>query len=277
MFEPEECKFQVLEILSNTSRRQMCNLRAELFMVAAGSPNAETCLMPFPSCFFDRATKKKRVEDLQRKIHQIPKLSQIDEFTKMDKDVWELLFWVFTNPLTIQPVTATREILDTWMTQTGLHITKINLKRTFLYAVVNPTPKPRFIEGKAKFGTKFAFHGSKLENFHSVVHRGLIAALNRRSVYGIGSYLTNAFNVSFEYSTNAVCAGWVNTEIGSQIRCVAICEFVDDPDLNSIKRTEFAGRPSFAIAGQESASTTYYVVAKDELIQLSHLIVMVGV
>jgi len=270
MLEGEECRYQVLEILSNPSRRQMCNLRTELFMVAAASANAEMCLMPFPSCFFDRVTKTKMVEDLKAKIDQVPKLSEIDESTVMDAVVWELLYWVFTNPLTIQPVPNTKEVLENWSTQTGLQLSKLNPHRCFLYTVVNPTPKKGFLEGKAKYGTKFAFHGSSLENFHSVVHRGLIAALNKRSAYGVGSYLSTAYNVSLTYS--GISPGWKNSEIGTQVRCVAICEVVDDP---SITQKDFPQNQSFGGQGG-FGPLSYYVVAKDELIQLSHLIMIVG-
>jgi len=265
MLEGEELRNLVLEILKSPSAKEMCSLRMELFMAAALSPNADACLVPFPFCFFDRVTKTKRLDHLRAKLTQVPKLSLMTKYANMEDEVWELLYWIFTNPLTIQPVPATEETLDYWSVQMKLRVPVDYLSRSFLYTVVNPMPKKGFLEGKAKHGSFHAFHGSKLENFHSVVHRGLIAALNQRSTYGVGSYLSNNFHISLGYSPGS--PGWSNSEMGRPVVCIAICEIVDDPGIT---------KQHFENSSHPDGGHYYYVVARDELIQLSHLIVITG-
>lgn len=57
-----------------------------------------------------------------------------------------------------------------------------------------------FLEGKKKFGSFFAFHGSPVENFHSIIHNGIISALNKRSAHGFGSYLTTSLKTALKYA-----------------------------------------------------------------------------
>jgi len=277
MFEEEDYKMEVLMILNNPSRKVMSGLRMELFIAAATSSNAENALMPFPSCFFDPVQKVKRFEDLRTHLQAIPPLKKLlDDINADIPDnlppiTWRLLYWILTNPLTIQPVEMNFETMGKWEQETGLSLSSLRSKslRAFLFQVVNPNPKPEFVKGKEEFGTVFAFHGSKLDNFHSIVHRGLLSALNVRKAYGHGSYLSTQLNVSMGYTDQNWRESWGNGDFGRYLRCVAICEIVKYPELKSHSLIVSA-------QGPDQPKPNVYVVDKDEFVQLSHLILFVA-
>jgi hypothetical protein len=265
LFDNDEYMVRVLEILSDKDRVDMCSLRMELFIAAALSPDAAACVMPFPACFYDRVKKVKLLQELWDSIFTIPALSTLNEGTKLPQRTWELLYWILTNPLTIQPVPASPDTIKSWSAETGLSL-NIPLGGALLFKVLNPFPKKGFLEGKAQYGTVFGFHGSKVSNFHSIVHRGLVSALNTRSLFGVGSYLSSSFRYSINYSPLEV--SWPKGSFGGSFRCLGICEVVKDP---SIKKLVF--RPAGgSTAGNQQQNIIFYVVEKDELVQLSHLL-----
>ena len=94
----------------------------------------------------------------------------------------------------------------------------------------------------------YAYHGSKLENFHSIINYGLQQHFNKvfnfkfiivfivlynsffqNSLFGQGIYLSSELSVSLSYSPNSY--SWGRSMLGSQLSCVALCEIIDHPDV----------------------------------------------
>lgn len=110
--------------------REVCALRYDLFIHAAKRffNNKAThfeVLEPFPHCFYDFATKTRRYKEFEECIATLPQLGDIDvsicqssklsmkndyrghnvliqKFTTLPELTWELLHWIFTNPLKIR-------------------------------------------------------------------------------------------------------------------------------------------------------------------------------
>lgn len=76
-----------------------------------------------------------------------------------------------------------------------------------LFKVTPSVPKTSFDAEKVTHGSFFAYHGSPLENFHSIIHRGLKNELNIRKAYGHGTYLSSTLKVSKGYSTGSEAWG----------------------------------------------------------------------
>jgi len=237
----------------------MCELRLTLFVIAVQmSTSRPECLLPFPACFFDRKTKTKRFPELQFAIASVPKLEDIKEEMELPDLTWELLYWVFTNPLTIKPIKPDACIDDIKALTKLMDIPQPDNRRNFLFKIQPSYPKEKFATAKAEFGSFYAYHGSKLENFHSIMHRGLVSALNVRSAYGVGTYLSSKLDVSRSYSESR--AGWSKSMIGNQIQCIAIVEVINHPSIRNVQINQ-------------REQTTYHVVDKDEYLQLSHLLI----
>lgn len=65
----------------------------------------------------------------------------------------------------------------------------------YLLLSAPPEKETIFRELKAKHGSTFAFHGSSMENWHSILRRGLVNASGTRlqlngAAYGSGIYLS---------------------------------------------------------------------------------------
>lgn len=99
--------------------------------------------------------------------------------------------------------------------------------------------------------TLFAYHGSKLESFHSILNYGLqqhLCKVNNRfrafyfvfifdreqilyyfqnALYGEGIYLSSELHVSLMFSPTG--HGWNRSQCGTRVSMLAICEFVDHP------------------------------------------------
>lgn len=75
----------------------------------------------------------------------------------------------------------------------------------FLLISSPPSKEACFQAAKRDHGSTFAFHGSDMENWHSIVRNGLVNASNTKyqlhgAAYGNGIYLSPFSSVSFEYS-----------------------------------------------------------------------------
>ena len=48
--------------------------------------------------------------------------------------------------------------------------------------------------------SKLAFHGSKPENFYSILQHGLVNCLNKRDLFGSGTYLSTEIDVALSFA-----------------------------------------------------------------------------
>ncbi|XP_068168769.1 protein mono-ADP-ribosyltransferase PARP6-like isoform X2 [Antennarius striatus] len=94
------------------------------------------------------------------------------------------------------------------------HIVKLPLNKQvkfmhtphqFLLVSSPPSKEASFQNAKKLHGSTFAFHGSHIENWHSILRNGLINASHTKfqvngAAYGKGIYLSPISNISFGYS-----------------------------------------------------------------------------
>ncbi|KAM5345747.1 hypothetical protein ACJ41O_011608 [Fusarium nematophilum] len=114
--------------------------------------------------------------------------------------------------------------------------------------------------GQRHHPSLFAWHGSRLENWHSIIRTGLdfSTTLNGRA-YGNGVYFSKDFYTSQGYSTRSLGAWSVFTWPNSQLRvsnAISICELVNEP-------SKFV------------STNPHFVVDKIEWIQCRYLFVQV--
>lgn len=89
----------------------------------------------------------------------------------------------------------------------------------------------KFNEYKQLFGTIYAFHGSSVANFHSILHNGLASSMNVRSAYGVGTYFSTTLAVSLDYAPYEYNQFANKSLLGSRLSCVALCEIINHPGL----------------------------------------------
>lgn len=105
-------------------------------------------------------------------------------------------------------------------------------KEQYIVVLDNYNKLQEFDTRKKKYGSEFVFHGSPMENWHSIMNNGLINATNKKgyklhgAAYGAGIYVSPNSKLSLKYSKSS------NTEA-----CMAVCEVIKDP-LSLKKKTD---------------------------------------
>ncbi|XP_038003387.1 protein mono-ADP-ribosyltransferase PARP16 isoform X2 [Motacilla alba alba] len=134
----------------------------------------------------------------------------------------------------------------------------------------------KFAETKGERDLIYAFHGSRLENFHSILHHGLHCHLNRTSLFGEGTYLTSVLSLALLYSPHGL--GWQRSALGSILSCVAVCEIIDHPDVKcqvKKKDSEEIDRKRARVKNSEGGDVPqkYFVVTNNQLLRVKYLLV----
>jgi len=136
------------------------------------------------NCFPNASNSKNRQE----------KINQQDIVTR-HRLAWPLLTWIISSNRS--------------------HIVKIpkdkrikTMGTPFQYLLLSAPPEKeeKFKKLRTKYGSKFAFHGSRVENWHSILRNGLKNASGTKlqlngAAYGNGIYLALDASISFGYSS----------------------------------------------------------------------------
>jgi len=178
-----------------------------------------------------------------------------------------MIEWICTSiRCTIQPIPKKARLHD--------------FRTDFQYILVSAAPEQEeeFQRLKAEYGgSTFAFHGSRTENWHSIVRNGLKVASNTALMvcgarFGVGIYLSPLADVSARYShcnvveeapstTPVIDVDAYSAEDMTGSRCVdsrcmkllAVCEVVQDRDLRK-------PLPEIWVAGNAAAVVTRFLL-----------------
>jgi len=215
---------------------------------AANSNRAADIFDPYPTLFDPDNPKNavfspnsKDFQRLQRVLKSFPtvqKMSQAQscvdmkkELDKSDKFAYLLLQWLISsNRSHIVKIPKNK------------HIKSMNTPFQYVLLSCPPEKQRLFDEAKAKHGSTFAFHGSRVENWHSILRNGLKNASGTKlqvngAAYGSGIYLSPDSATSFGYSgINAY--GTKTKESGDRrflssdnFFCIALCEVIEHSSL----------------------------------------------
>jgi len=203
---------------------------------------------PFP-VVFDPQDKSKKVIDPEKKdfvlvqnlLNSMPSVEQMTQAVdflsmkeKLDKAspfCYPLLQWI---------ITSNRSHIV--QLPEGKHIQSMVTKHQYLLLSSPPEKEELFRKLKKVHGSIFAFHGSSIENWHSILRKGLINASGTKfqvngAAYGSGIYLSPHASTSFGYSriynhsiptppTTVSKQGnrFLNSD---NVNCIAICEVIN--------------------------------------------------
>lgn len=239
-----------------------CDLKLSLF-VSSQLYTYESCCVPFPPQFLRNG--EKQITELTQLINTISDFDcLLSGAAKLSSDAIDLLHWLFIElhgPQleTIPKVEFTNILAKSKQEQTPpmpTHIFRVCYRE-------GSSLEARFQEHAREFFTAFAFHGTKVQNFHNILHHNLQQHLNKTSLFGEGLYLSTEMNVSLPYSTNG--SGWKNSLLGTRMAAVALCEYVDHPV--SVKKCT-----------KESARKTdlpekYLIIQNNDIVRVRYLVV----
>ena len=123
----------------------------------------------------------------------------------------------------------------------------MNTPHQFLLMSSPPAKEALFQKYKRQYGSTFAFHGSKTENWHAIIRNGLMNASETKYQvhslirFGKGIYLSPSGQMSFGYcypqaglatpiaKANATGSPFLKADRG--VICLALCEVITSPEL----------------------------------------------
>uniref|UniRef100_A0A672T2H6 Poly [ADP-ribose] polymerase n=1 Tax=Sinocyclocheilus grahami TaxID=75366 RepID=A0A672T2H6_SINGR len=255
--------FQTLGVMNEAADEiatgaQVVDLLVSMCRSALESPRKVVIFEPYPSVVdpndsqalafnprkkdYDRVMRALDSIASFREMTQAPYLEIKKQMDKHDPLAHPLLQWVISsNRSHIVKLPVTRQLKF------------MHTPHQFLLLSSPPAKESNFRAAKGLFGSTFAFHGSHIENWHSILRNGLVVASNTRlqlhgAIYGSGIYLSPLSSISFGYSgmnkkqqkvasKDETAANKSNINLQSQkkgqnpqflqsrnLKCIALCE-----------------------------------------------------
>uniref|UniRef100_A0A672NTP6 Poly [ADP-ribose] polymerase n=1 Tax=Sinocyclocheilus grahami TaxID=75366 RepID=A0A672NTP6_SINGR len=250
--------FQTLGVMNEAADEiatgaQVVDLLVSMCRSALESPRKVVIFEPYPSVVDPNDSQalafNPRKKDYDRVMRALDSIASIREMTQapyleikkqMDKHdplAHPLLQWVISsNRSHIVKLPVTRQLKF------------MHTPHQFLLLSSPPAKESNFRDAKGLFESTFAFHGSHIENWHSILRNGLVVASNTRlqlhgAIYGSGIYLSPLSSISFGYSGLKTFMSKnlffdTNSNIHLQflqsrnLKCIALCEVITSPDLH---------------------------------------------
>ncbi|XP_070324879.1 protein mono-ADP-ribosyltransferase PARP6 isoform X4 [Odocoileus virginianus] len=262
--------FYTLGVMSGAAEEvatgaEVVDLLVAMCRAALESPRKSIIFEPYPSVVdpTDPKTlafnpKKKNYERLQKALDSVMSIREMTQgsyleikkqMDKLDPLAHPLLQWIISSNRS--------------------HIVKLPLSRQlkfmhtshqFLLLSSPPAKEARFRTAKKLYGSTFAFHGSHIENWHSILRNGLVNASYTKlqlhgAAYGKGIYLSPISSISFGYSgmgkgqhrmpskdelvqrynrmntipqTRSIQSRFLQSR---NLNCIALCEVITSKDL----------------------------------------------
>uniref|UniRef100_G3TE61 Poly [ADP-ribose] polymerase n=2 Tax=Loxodonta africana TaxID=9785 RepID=G3TE61_LOXAF len=250
------------------------DLRCSLFASALQSYKRDSVLRPFPASYARHDCKD--FEALLADASTLPNLKELLQSSgDKDKRAQDLVSWILSSKvLTIH--SAGKAEFEKIQKLTGASHTPVPTP-DFLFEIEYSDPaNAKFYETKGERDLIYAFHGSRLENFHSIIHNGLHCHLNKTSLFGEGTYLTSDLSLALIYSPHG--HGWQRSLLGPLLSCVAVCEVIDHPDVKcqtKKKDSKEIDRRRARIKHSEGGEIPpkYFVVTNNQLLRVKYLLV----
>jgi poly [ADP-ribose] polymerase 6/8 len=162
-----------------------------------------------------------------KKCPKVAKLSEwvkvgtlVAELEKVDPRLYTLLRWIIASNRSHLKV-----LLDTL---------PVKASHQFVLKSTPPEKEKKFQELKKQHnGSFWAWHGSAIGNWHSILRHGLknFSGTNKQAngaAYGPGIYMAIDSGTSLGYSgIGSVGDFWKESSLGSSITCLALCEVIN--------------------------------------------------
>lgn len=253
---------------------QAADVKWSLFVAACQSYRYDSCLKPFPPQFILNDVKD--IDSLREVVDKTPSLILLTQHL-YDSDAYQtspqvidLLYWVLVHLKDVRMQSVPKSEFESVLQ--CVHCETAAPAPDLIFQLVrSPHGKNemRWQNVSKGHNTLFAFHGSRLDNFHSILHYGLQQHLNKNSLFGRGIYLSSELSVSLPYSSMGY--SWGRSVVGSDLSCVALCEVVDHPDVKCQDSGKARSLAKDSIGGE--VPQKYYVVMNSDLVKVRYLLV----
>lgn len=251
-----------------------------VFTCAVGSYKHDSLTKPFPQEYVSEDGQK-NFRALKSSVSRIPCFTEID-WNRMKKNDPEALRLLKT---VIEPAKFNLKLKGRNHFAIVQHLVEDESNCCppdyIIQVNYNAENCSRFDQRQGTHKLLYGYHGTRLENFYSILHHGLKNSLNKVSLFGEGIYLSSDYRVSLNYSPSS--KNWEDSLLGDRLSCVAVCEIVDHPEYVKCSKKQ-ASRSESTTANVTSRSNIqgseggeipekYYIVRNDEMIRLKYVLV----
>ncbi|XP_076170661.1 protein mono-ADP-ribosyltransferase PARP16-like [Ptiloglossa arizonensis] len=251
------------------------DLKWSLFVAACNTYRYDSCLKPFPPMYIKNEYKD--IEALRRTVELIPSLAVIFKALQ-EPDVYEhygtaieLLHWVLIRLRNSYIKSINKDSYDSILRKAPSDIPVVAPNLIFQVASAKQsTSEDKWKTIAHDHTTFYAYHGSRLENFHSIIHYGLQQSMCKKSLFGKGIYLSSELSLSLLYSP--VGYGWGGSILGSEMSCIALCELINHVGVKTGNKDNNA-RNVAADSIDGSVPNKYYLVTNSDMIRVRYLLV----
>jgi poly[ADP-ribose] polymerase 16 len=236
------------------------------FIAALNSYRSDRCLRPFPTLYMNEDGKN--VNLLRNTCDSIPPLNTLlCEPNECSQEVNKLLIWLFLEKP--HPI-----------------LKRINFKDVPFPSKVSTAFKPHFIFEVCyhdKFESMwhkrqdgrdiiFAYHGSAVDNFYSILKVGLQQhfSIEKEVLFGNGIYLSNELSLSAHYAPFGQT--WANSALGSTHSVIAVCEIINDVQKVKCKDAKNKRR-SINEDSFGEIPEKYFVVTDSDMVRVKYLMI----
>ncbi|XP_071107834.1 protein mono-ADP-ribosyltransferase PARP16-like [Haliotis cracherodii] len=250
------------------------DMQWSLFSSAALSYRFDTVLRPFPPMFMS-SDNEKDTKSLEQAMREVPNMLRVgSSLSSLSSKTIDLIHWVMdSKSFTLTTLDKTRFAAIQKMTG---HTTEVPSPNFIFEVTPSETNDAKFQVVRNNRKVFFAYHGSRIENFHSILHNGLASHMNKVSMFGEGTYLSGELAVSMTYSPTGLT--WDCSELGNKLGCVAVCEMIDDSSVKCQEKTgseDGAKKSRARVTGSMAGDVPekYYVVRNNEVMRVRYLVV----
>ncbi|XP_014781742.1 protein mono-ADP-ribosyltransferase PARP16 isoform X1 [Octopus bimaculoides] len=250
-----------------------CDLTISLFVAAVHSYRHDSVLRPFPPAFIKEGFEKDK-KALEQAVKDIPSMAQLEpSFDSLPESTVNLLMWHFNNKYFTLKTRDKNDYYDILSLTESREPTSVEPSHVF-EVLPSQLSQSKFEQLQQGRQILYAYHGSRVENFYSILHTGLASHMNKNGIFGEGTYLSSELSVSLHYSPAGL--GWSKSWLGNRLSCVAVCEIIDDPSVKCQPKGDTELKRSRALLPNSIAGEVpekYYVIRNNDVIRVKYLLV----
>jgi len=248
-----------------------CDVQVSLFVAASQSYRQDSTLRPFPPMYITPEGERD-MKSLMRTVSELPPLCEVQKELEgaavQDPRRLALLAWILTGGPSKLSLRSLSSSQAAEVVSLAGPVPSSYPQPAFVFEV-KTTGSERWRAEMATSSSFWAFHGSRLDNFHSILSHGLQQHRTKNSLFGEGIYLASDLGVCLAYSSRGV--GWNNSSLGPSLSCLAVTQVKHHQDVKV--HTEEPGRGMVEDSEGGRVPEKYVVVRNNELLRIRYLLV----
>ncbi|XP_044764681.1 protein mono-ADP-ribosyltransferase PARP16-like [Coccinella septempunctata] len=259
---------QILNVLVRImeTNNNGCEMILSLFIAALNSYKSGKCLKPFPPSFVENGIED--VTALRELCDTIPSLEEFKSCPESySNKITDLFSWLFIEkafPL-LEEVPFESIVLNE-------NIAK-NFQPDYVFKIHHCVKNDSLFRRRiGEKGIISGFHGSRVENFYSILNFGLQQHFSseKETIFGKGIYFSSELSISAHFSPYGQT--WKRSSLGNSHSIIAVCDIIND--IDKVKcRDSIHKRRSINANSIGEIPEKYIVVTDNEMVQLKYLMV----